>query len=93
MATVPESVQAEKVAAKVFGDEALKHCQFDTEAAVAIASIVQMVLKANRQRLGMTHVEKDPPYPEGSSARAVRDQADRVRPSRPTGEQPVVGKA
>ena len=77
MATEPENIVAEKVAARVFGDEALKHCAFDAQAAVAIASIVQMVLRANRSRLGVV-MHQGPAVPA---------------PSRPVGEQPVVGKA
>ena len=56
MATEPENIVAEKVAARLFEDEALKHCAFDTHAAVAIASIVHMVLTANRGRKGAVKV-------------------------------------
>ena len=82
MATEPENIVAEKVAARVFGDEALAHCAFDTNAAVAIASIVHMVLKTNRGRKGLTKVGDQ-----------VLPVARPPAPSRPTGEQPVVGKA
>ncbi len=68
---------AAEIAGRCWDDPGMKHCQPDPTAARAIAAVLEMVLKANRHRLGMT----------------TQDRSAVEGPSKPVGPQPVVGKA
>ena len=77
MATKSDDLMAEEITAQVFSHEALKHCKWDSNAAVGVSAILRMVLKANVHRKGAATVGGPQP----------------PAPSRPVGPQPVVGKA